>query len=268
MLKSQSLTLHSVERVSSLRHSVSGSGPWVVLIHSLATHGGAWDNHAAWLCKEHTVLQYDVSGHGASPLSCITPSLDSFALELDELLQMLRVNKAHIVGVSMGGMVAQHYAIKYTQRVRSLILVATTGMNTPADRSAWMTRIATAQNSGMNALVDEFLNRWFTKNFLASKNPILEDVTNWIANTRVDGFIAAVNAISELDTLGSLRKLTIPSLVIAGENDLATPPAVVKSVADAIDGSKYVVIPKAAHWVPLEQPERFKYELEKFLAAN
>jgi 3-oxoadipate enol-lactonase len=267
-MESQNLTLHTVERFSSLRYSVSGSGPWVVLIHSLATNGSSWDNHVAWLSKDHTVLQYDVSGHGGSPLSCITPSLDSFALELNGLLHALRVDKAHIVGISMGSMVAQHYAIRYAKRVRSLTLVATTGKSTPADRSAWMTRIATAQNSGMNALVDEFLNRWFTKNFLASKNPILEDVTNWIANTRVDGFIAAVNAIAELDTLENLRRLTTPALVIAGENDLATPPAVVKSVADAIDGSKYVVIPKAAHWVPLEQPERFKYELEKFLAAN
>ncbi|WP_349743666.1 alpha/beta fold hydrolase [Roseateles cavernae] len=251
-----------------LSHQGAGTRPCIVLIHSLATRAAAWDVHADWLRRQGwRVLRYDVRGHGRNRPAEAGCSLPALADELEALLRAHAVERAHLVGISMGGMIAQQHAISHPGRVASLTLIATLGHNEAPVRRAWDERIALAREAGMGALVQPLLQRWFTPGFRAHHAGPPNRLGQWIAAMEVESFAACGAAVRDVDTLAGLRGLRVPALVIAGAEDLASPPERVALLAEALAGARFRVLPDAAHWLPLQQPQRFRAELRDFLSA-
>lgn len=240
--------------------------PWLVFSHSLACSTRMWDGQIAAFKGRYRVLAYDTRGHGQSGAPKGAYTLDLLADDLKSLLHELKVDKPNFVGLSMGGMIGQTFALKYPGVLRSLVLADTTSRY-PAEAAAmWQDRIRIAETKGMQGLVQTTLERWFTPAFRKNSPAEVERVSAQILNTPVAGYVGCCHAIPRIDVTTRLNELKLPALVICGEDDPATPPAMAREIQHHLPGAKLALIPKAAHLANIEQPAAFNGALEEFLS--
>ncbi|HUU73613.1 MAG TPA: 3-oxoadipate enol-lactonase [Burkholderiales bacterium] len=244
------------------------SGPWVVLSHSLACDLHMWDAQINLLKDRFRVLAFDTRGHGKSDAPSGAYTLDQLVEDARGLLDEVGVDKAHWVGLSMGGMIGMMFELKYPGTFRSLILCDTSS-RIPAELApVWAGRIKTVTEHGMTAVVDGTLERWFTEPFRQSSPDVIDSVAKMIVATKVDGYAGCCHAIPKLDCTDRLHTVSCPVQIIVGEQDAGTPVAMSEAIHAAIAGSELVVIPQASHLSNLEQPEKFNEALNRFLSAR
>ena len=249
----------------SINYEVAGSGPWVVMSHSLACSLQMWAPQVSALESRYRVLRFDTRGHGASDAPAGAYTLEQLAQDLHGLLTALGVERPHFVGLSMGGMIGMTYALAHPGVFRSLVLCDTTSRYPPELRPVWADRIATATQKGMQPLVEPTLQRWFTPAMLAQRPPVIERVAQMIAATSPQGFVGCCHAIPQIDLTHRLASIDCPVQVIVGEQDVGTPVAMAREIHDAAPGSELVIIPNASHLSNLEQPDAFNRALLAFL---
>jgi len=248
-----------------INYTIDGEGPWLTLSHSLACNLHMWDEEARRLSQRYKVLRYDTRGHGASSAPAGAYTLDLLADDLHVLLRALGVQSTHFVGLSMGGMIGQTFALKYPGVFNSLALCDTTSRY-PADAAGlWVERIKTVESKGMEPLVEPTLARWFTEPFRKARSEVVEKVAAMIRTTPAPGYIGCSHAIPKINLTARLKEIRCPSLVIVGKDDPGTPVAMAEEIHQALPGSKLVVIASAAHLSNLEQPDAFNQALGNFL---
>jgi 3-oxoadipate enol-lactonase len=248
-----------------INYTIEGEGPWLTMSHSLACNLHMWDEEAKRLSQRYKVLRYDTRGHGESGAPAGAYTLELLADDLHGLLRALGVQSTHFVGLSMGGMIGQTYALKYPGVFASLALCDTTSRY-PADVAGlWAERIKTVETQGMEPMVAPTLERWFTPPYRAAHPEVMEKVAAMIRNTPAPGFVGCCHAIPRINLTARLKEIRCPSLVIVGEDDPGTPVAMAEDIHRALPGSKLVVIPCAAHLSNLEQPDAFNQALADFL---
>lgn len=252
----------------SIHYVVEGQGPWVVMSHSLACNLSMWDDQAALLARNFRVLRFDTRGHGASDALVGAYDLDMLAHDLIGLLDATGIDKAHFVGLSMGGMIGMTAALLHPERFLSLCLCDTTSRMPPEAAPVWEARIRTASEQGMEALVEPTLQRWFTEPFYKSRKPVMDKVAQMIRTTPVAGYVGCCHAIPKINLTDRLGAIRCPARVIVGEQDAGTPVAMSEAIQQAIPGADLVVIPSASHLSNLEQPQAFNEALTKFLDAG
>jgi len=245
-----------------------GAGPWLVLSHSLACSARMWDPQIAEFSKHFRVLAYDTRGHGGSDAPAGAYSLEQLADDLHALLARLEIREAHYAGLSMGGMIGQTFALKYPGVFKTLTLADTTSSYPPEAAPVWTERIKLAREKGMGPLVEPTLARWFTEPFRSSRPEVVQSIGTLIRNTPVAGYTGCCEAIPKINLTARLKEIRAPILVIVGDQDPGTPPAMAKEIHANAPGSKYVEVGPAAHLSNLEQPEQFNRELGKFLKTN
>ena len=248
-----------------LNYTVEGNGPWLVMSHSLACDLTMWDEQAAVLRRNFKVLRFDTRGHGASDAPEGEYTLDMMAYDVHGLLQALSVERCHWVGLSMGGMIGQTFALKFPAMFASMVLADTTSRYAPEALPLWQGRIKTAQDKGMEALVETTLQRWFTEAFRKTRPEVTARVSAMIRATPVPGYVGCCHAIPRINLTQRLKEVKCPSLVIVGEQDAGTPVAMAREIHAALPGSDLVVIPSASHLSNLEQPAAFNRALATFL---
>ena len=248
-------------------HGKEGA-PWLVLSHSLACSVRMWDPQIAALKDEYRILAYDTRGHGASEAPPAAYTLELLADDLFSLLKELKIEKAHYCGLSMGGMIGQTFALKYPGVLRTLTLADTTSHYPENAAPLWAERIKTAQAQGMGPLAQPTLERWFTEAFRKANPAAVEAIRKLIVATPVAGYAGCCHAIPKINLTARLKEIKCPILVIVGEQDPGTPPAMPCEIHDNAPGSKLVVLPQAAHLANLEQPEGFSRALRDFLRSN
>lgn len=250
-----------------IRYEIAGSGPCVTLAHSLATDLSLWDELAAKLATRHTVLRYDARGHGGSDAPEGPYSFDLLVADLVGLLDALEIERTHFVGLSMGGMLGQHFALAAPERLDRLAVVSSACRVPPEAGALWDERIATARARGMTAHVESTLARWFTAPYRDAHPEVMQRIGALIAATPVAGFAGWGAAIRTLDVCGRLGAVRAPTLVAVGAEDPGTPPAASVAIAAGIPGARLEVIPAASHQLVIEQAEAFERLLTEFLAA-
>ena len=244
------------------------SGPWVVLSHSLACDLHMWDAQIEFLKDRFRVLAFDTRGHGQSDSPSGAYTLDQLADDAKGLLTSVGVEQPNWVGLSMGGMIGMHYALKYPGEFRSLVLCDTSS-RIPAELApVWAERIKVANEKGMSALVSGTLERWFTEPFRNARKDVIEPVAHMITSTSVTGYAGCCHAIPRINCTDELHTITCPVQIIVGEQDAGTPVAMSEAIHAAIPGSELVIIPEASHLSNLEQPEKFNIALDRFLSAR
>jgi len=248
-------------------HGKEGA-PWLVLSHSLACSVRMWDPQIAALKDEYRILAYDTRGHGASEAPLGAYTLELLADDLFSLLKELKIEKAHYCGLSMGGMIGQTFALKYPGVLRTLALADTTSRYPENAAPLWAERIKTAQAQGMGPLAQPTLERWFTEAFRKANPAAVDAIRKLILATPVPGYAGCCHAIPKINLTARLKEIKCPILVIVGEQDPGTPPAMAREIHDNAPGSKLVVLPQAAHLSNLEQPEGFSRALRDFLRPN
>jgi 3-oxoadipate enol-lactonase len=246
-------------------YEIAGNGPWVTLSHSLACDLHMWDEQMDALTRNYRVLRFDTRGHGASSAPAGAYTLEHLADDVHGLLAALGIKQTHWVGLSMGGMIGQTYALKYPGVFRSMVLADTTSRY-PADAApAWVDRIKTVETGGMQAIVDTMLERWFTEPYRKSHVQVMDRIGGSIRATPVAGFAGCCHAIPKINLTQRLKEIDCPTLVIVGEHDPGTPVAMAREIHDAMPGSELVIIPSAAHLSNVEQPQAFNAALLGFL---
>lgn len=248
----------------SINYSVEGDGPWLAFSHSLACNLHSWDEEARRLSKHFKVLRFDTRGHGASSAPAGPYTLDLLVDDLYGLLQALEVGSTHFVGLSMGGMIGQAFALRYPGILKSLVLCDTSSRFDLDIRE----RIATVEAHGMEPMVAPTLSRFFSDEFRKASPDVVENVAAMIRSTPVPGYSGCCQAISKIDLTSRLKEIRCPALVVVGKDDMATPLAMAEEIHRALPGSELAILPAAAHLSNLEQPDAFNQALVGFLRRN
>ena len=240
--------------------------PTVAFSHSVGSAINMWEPMMQALTARYRCLRYDTRGHGGSGASPAAITIDDLADDLVGILDALGIDRAHIAGLSLGGMTGQSVAARYPGRVASLTLIATAAYLPPLD--FWEKRAATVRAEGPAAIVDTVMGRWFTEPFRNSRPEIVSEIRKLIVATPVAGYAGCCNAIPKINATARLKEITCPILVIVGADDPATPVAMAREIQDNAPGSQLVVLPQAAHLANLEQPAGFTRALQDFLSSN
>ena len=248
-----------------IRYEVQGSGPWLVLSHSLACDLARWDKQAEALSRYLTVLRYDTRGHGGSSVPPGPYAFEDAVADLVGLLDVLNIERAHFAGLSMGGMIGQHFALMHPGRLDRLVLASTHCRSQPAAREAVAQRIAMAERGGMAALVEPTLARWFTEPWRYSHPEVMAKVGALIAATPVAGYAACSRMVAGMDTLERLPQIRANTLVLVGDEDAGTTPEMAAVIAGAIPGARLEVLPQASHLLNIEQAQMFGMLVVEFL---
>jgi len=251
-----------------LNFTVQGSGPWVVMSHSLACDLHMWDAQVAALSKDYSVLRFDTRGHGKSDAPPGEYNLEMLAEDVHGLLDSMGIASCHWMGLSMGGMIGQVFALRYPAMLKSLILADTTSRYPAEAKNLWESRIATATEKGMEPLVEGTLSRWFTAGFLGAHREACDRVAAMIRATPVPGYVGCCHAIPKIDVTSRLKEIKCPVMVIVGEQDAGTPVEMAREIHAAMPGSELVIIPSASHLSNIEQPDGFNRAVAGFLTKH
>lgn len=249
----------------TINYVVEGEGPWVTMSHSLACNLSMWDEQARLLVDQgFKVLRFDTRGHGASDAPDESYTLEQMAADLHGLFAALHVRRTHWVGLSMGGMIGETFALKYPGVFESMVLADTTSRRPPNAEQMWGERVRLAREQGMVALVESTLARWFTEPYRQAHPEVMARIGNDIRNTPVAGFAGCCDAIAKIDVLDRLKEIDCPALVIVGDQDHGTPPEMARQIHANLRGSELLIIPSAAHLSNIEQPAAFNKALLDF----
>ena len=252
-----------------IRYELEGpeTAPVVVMSHSLAANVAMWDDQMPVL-SGYRVLRYDTRGHGGTDVPEGDYTLDQLARDVLGLLDALAIEKAHFVGLSMGGMVGQTAALADPGRFLSLSLCDTSSRIPPEARALWNERMTAARAGGMESLVDSTIDRWFSPEFRSAEPGPVDRVRDMVRATAVAGFTGCCAAIRDLDLTDRLAEIRIPTLLVVGEHDPGTPVAAHEVIRDRIAGSRLVVIDRARHFTNVETADIFNDALTTFLAEH
>lgn len=247
-------------------HGKEGA-PWLTLSHSLACSVRMWDDQIASFKDRYRILAFDTRGHGASGAPAGAYSLEGLADDVRELFRHLGIERTHFVGLSMGGMIGQTFALKHPGMFASLTLADTTSRYPAEAAPIWADRIRMAEEKGMQPLVQPTLERWFTEAFRKAQPQVVGRVGALIAGTPVAGYVGCSHAIPKINLTARLKEIRCPILVIVGAQDMGTPPAMAREIHENAPGSKLVVLENAAHLSNMERPREFDRALSEFLSG-
>jgi 3-oxoadipate enol-lactonase len=237
--------------------------PVVVMSNSLMSSLQMWDDTVPALTGSYRVLRYDTRGHGASQVTAAPYSIALLAADLVGLMDALGIAKAHLVGLSMGGMVCQFVGANHPDRVLSLSLCDTASEMPP--RTMWEERFATARTQGLEGLVQNTIKRWFVSSFTAAQPEKIAAVRAMILGTAVEGYIGCGSAVRDMAQTTMLLKIKAPTLVLVGRQDPACTVEQATVLHRVIDGSRMEIIENAAHLSNIEQPAEFNRLVRGFI---
>ena len=248
-----------------INYEIEGDGPVVTFSHSLACNLGMWDEQVRALKGRYRVLRFDTRGHGQSGAPAGAYTLEQLSDDLKALLDGLGITATHFVGLSMGGMIGQVFALKHPAMVQSLVLCDTTSRYPAAAAPIWEDRIKAVGAKGMEPMVAPTLERWFTAPFRARRRDLMERVGTMIRSTPAPGYIGCCHAIPKINVTERLRNVRCPALVIVGEEDPGTPVEMARDIHAALPAAELAILSRASHLSNLEQPEEFNRVLGGFL---
>ncbi len=246
--------------------ATGGNGPAILFLNSVGTALGMWDAQAMALADDFTVIRFDWPGHGGSAAPNGTPAVIATLVE-DALavLDAAGAEAAHVVGLSLGGLVAQALALDAPTRVLSLTLCATSAGFGPPDM--WAGRAATVRSEGMEPMVTASRPRWFTPDFPERQPVEAERLFAMLRAVKPEGYALCCEILRDTDLRSRLAGLTLPVRMIAGAQDMATPPARLEEIRDLIGRGDLTVLDGAAHILNVEQAERTTALIREFVSA-
>jgi len=238
-------------------------GNVILFINSLGTDFRLWDSLLPLLPQSLRFVRYDKRGHGTSTGPQAPYFMGDLVTDAGALLDGLSVKSASVVGLSIGGMIAQGLAAERPGLVRAMVLSNTGAkIGTP---DMWDLRISDARNGGIEALADATMQRWFSTDFRTHRKPELAAWRNMLTRTWIEGFLGCSAAISQTDLYDSTARLRLPVLGIAGSEDGSTPPDLVRETAELVPGSEFAMIRGAGHLPCVEKPDEYAAILTAFL---
>ena len=249
-------------------YSIEGKGPALFLIHGIGAARDAWRFILPELIKKFTVITYDLRGHGSSPVSMDDFNLEDLVEDLELLRHSTGFRSAFFAGHSLGGMIAPAYALKYPAHVKALGLLSTVAGRSTEDKNNVLSVIKLMEEKGISKTIPTLVNRWFTDDFI-KKSPViikrrLQQVIDMDPNTFLNVF--RIYANTEMKTW--LHKITVPTLVLTGENDKGCNPKLNQFMASQLVNSKLIILPNFKHSILIEAPNLVSKNLNNFFTKD
>jgi len=252
-----------------MTYDVSGaeSAPVVVLHHPLATNLTIWDEITPVLTGKYRVVRFDARGHGQSEGPKGPYTFETLAADVVALMDHLKIKKADFLGLSMGGMVGQYMGLLHASRFSTLQLVSTSSRVPDEAKPLWVDRVKVAREQGMASQVAPALGRWITE-ANRQKPALVARLSKMIETTPLEGYAGWCQCIHGLNVTDRLKAITLPTRVIVGKEDPATPVAASEVIHREIKGSDLVIMPNVSHMLCAEDPPAFHKHVLEFLAKH
>ena len=250
-----------------LHFVVSGSGASVVLIHGVGADGRSWDGVVKSLGEEFTTLALDLAGHGRSAPIREPYSLERFAADVLATMDRAGMERAHVVGFSLGGLIAQQIALAAPERVDRLALLAAVAGRTDEERAKVVGRLDAIRSGGIAAVTGAARERWFTAEF-ARDNPerIAQRIAELEAND-LESYLEAYRVFGTSELGPELHRITARTLVLTGEHDVGSNTRMARFMHEAIRTSELVILPRLKHSLLVEAPLLVARALRRFLST-
>lgn len=225
------------------------------LIHSLAMDRTFWEPVAERLTGAGDVLLFDCRGHGASSLVGAPYTAEQFADDLRDLFDVVGWEDAIVAGASMGGCIALAFVAAHPGRVRALGLVDTTASYGEAAPGQWEERAQKALQNGMEGLVGFQKSRWFSKGWAEAHPRAVQAAVDVFLANDLQSYAETCRMLGRVDKRAALPAISVPTRIMVGSEDYATPPAMAEAMRDAIPGAVLEILDGAAHLTPIERPD-------------
>jgi 3-oxoadipate enol-lactonase len=249
-----------------LHYAQEGQGSDLFLIHGLGGCLQDWDIHVPELARHHCVTRWDARGFGESDKPAGPYSPGMFAKDLVGLFSSCGLTRAHVVGISMGGMIAQRFALDFPEYVESLILISTSSEVGSQAKVAWEKMAASIEQRGFSMNTD-FAARIYSPGFVQAHPEAVQAMAARTATNDPRAYAAAARAVSAYNWTADLGRLQVPTLILQGMEDKLTPPGGSIKMSRVIPRSRLLMFPDCGHVLPEEKPELFTRTLLAFLAG-
>lgn len=250
-----------------LRYRIEGSGDWLVLIHGVGGRLEQWDQFVALLDGKYRTLRFDQRGMGKTSKPAGPYHIDDFVNDANALLKAIGVDRCSMAGCSLGALVAQGYALAHPEKLDKLILLAGVAGRTDEEKRMVQERLAIVANGIPGQHFENSVARWFTEEFHA-KHP--EIIAAYAASNRENdprAYAAAYAVLANTDFAERLHEITIPTLIVTGENDKGSNPRMARFMHEKIAGSHVFILPKLRHSLLIEGPRQVLDVVEPFLRS-
>lgn len=250
-----------------LRYRDEGEGPVLALVHGVGSRLESWDGVVARLGARFRTVRMDLRGHGLSAKPPGPYSLDDFVGDLAGLLDSLVVGRCHLAGFSLGGLVAQGFALAHPDRLDRLMLISTVAGRTEDERRRVAERLAVVESGQPGGHFRNSLSRWFTDDFIAANPDLIASAE--AANKANDpaAYAAAYRVLATTDLADQLGRIAVPTLVATGEHDIGSNTRMARLMHERIPGSSLHIFPGLRHSILLEAPDRVAAAMLQFLQA-
>lgn len=237
--------------------------PAIVFSNSLGSDFRIWEKVAQRLAGHYRIVLYDKRGHGLSDAPAGPYTIDDHVDDLAALLDYFGIAGTAVVGLSVGGMIAQRLAARAPERVKALVLCSTAARIGTVE--GWAARIAAVEADGIASIADAILVHWFTPSFRRDRSAEYAGWRNMLARMPSGGYAATCAALRDADLRADAGRIAAPVLCVAGDHDGSTPPDLVRGTADLIAGARFSVIEGAAHIPCVERPDMMAGLIEDHL---
>jgi 3-oxoadipate enol-lactonase len=251
---------------AAVRVHRAGRGPVLVMLHCLGMTHHLWDGLAG-LTDKYTLLCYDFPGHGETPLPAVPYGVEELSAQLAAVMRREGVARAHIIGISLGGLVAQCFAATEPAMTEKLVLCDTTPRYTDEARDMWVVRAAAARKDGAASLLPTIEKIWFTPEFVAAEPPAVKLVRDTFRACSGEGYALACEALGAADLHDLAPRIKAPTLVLYGSEEGQAFQDAGAWLRDHIAGARLEIIPSAGHASVLEQPVYVERLVRTFLGS-
>ena len=246
-------------------YSIKGSGPAVFLVHGIGARKTSWNEVCKYLENDFTCISYDLRGHGDSPKGVLPYSLQDLVDDLETLRQKLNIQKIHIVGHSLGGMIGPAYALSFPENVISVSLLSTAAFRTIEDKNKVHAVLERMRKKGISPILTTLTERWFTDKFIKQRSADIELRLEQVLETDPEVFLDVFRIYSETEMSPWLNKIKHPCLVLTGENDGGCSPRLNHLIADSLSNSELCILKNYKHSLLIEAPCEVGERVREFL---
>jgi 3-oxoadipate enol-lactonase len=238
-------------------------GSPITFINSLGTDLRIWDQVIQLLENRYHILRYDKRGHGLTDCPPGPYRLIDFADDLDTLRERLEISPMALVGISIGGLIALEYTLRYPEEVSLLILCDTAARI--GSEKLWSDRMAFVNRKGMAQAAPDIIPIWFADSYETDHPAEHQGYLNMLARTPTEGYVASCAALRDGDLRERVRQIQTETLVLTGREDKASPPEQGQALAQALPNARFEIIAGAGHLACIEQPKQLAQKIENFL---
>jgi len=248
-------------------HRIDGrGGRWVTFVTGIANDLTLWDGQVPALAGDFRILRYDLRGHGGSEATGGDYSMALLVEDLKALLDAQKIQKTSLVGLGLGGALAQAFAIEHPDRLDRLMPCCCRARMVPDFAAMWHKLRETVRQNGLETIVEPTVQRWFSEDFKAAHPDVLDSIRRMIRGTTLEGYLGVTAAFLALDVEDRLQEIRAPILYVSGAEDkLGGPPALMQGLSGKVKGARHVSVPNAAHIANIQNPEGFNRVLGEFL---